>query len=942
MAQIANTPNAAAPSPTGADSGVPGVGPTESITVTGSRIKTTNATSENPVAIVTAAQIQHSSAQTVEDVLQRLPSIGTSGLYGATNNGGQGASCTDIRNLGINRTLVLVNGKRFVHTGILGDDCVDLNNIPLSLVDRIEVLKDGASTTYGADAVAGVVNIILKKNFSGTVFRANGSIATDAGDARTGEISATTGVNFDKGNLTVSVDYENRAPEFQRDRGWSDPVVANNTIGAKPSFGSGIPTQGRIFLDGNNINPNFPGSGNDLALGNGAFRGYNRSTDGYDYGSQQYLTGGLERESFTSFGTYEFTPNITGYIEEYFTHKTTVTQLAPQPVTGALVPGVLPDAFVVPNGNPYLAQVYGQNSGAVDLYRRVGEFGDRSAQTATNTFQFNGGFKGTFANDWDYDVFFQYGLSDNTITSTNEVNFNRLEQEMGFRQTIATPDQIAAITAVNGGFDATTFGVYDPTVCTARPGCVLGNPFGPNSLSPAAINYARFNETATSQFTLRTFGGSISNSNLFQLPYGPLGLSLGVEHRREAGSYTPDALVQTGDTLENAQNPTKGSFDVTELYGELLIPLLKDLPGAKDLHVDLGGRFFDYNTFGTGETWKVSGNWTPFTGLRFRGTDGVAFRQPSVQEAFGGQTLGFPGATDPCANAGTYGANAGNVRANCARQGINTATFTQTGNQQVQTITGGNPNLNPETARTQTLGAVIEPPFIPRSSITVDYFRTKISNSIGSVGTQDILDGCYTAANFSSPFCNLIGPRVAQQQLGTVTATLQNLGVTKEDGLDIGATYSYPIPGYGALSFSNDTSIVFQYLSQNLPGGPFINYNGKIISAQYGSGYPRLRDNASVDWRIGDFSFGYRMRYLSGMLYYPVLDPTTNIHTKTGEIFYHDITASYDYRNISLTAGIDNLFDKAPPFVFDTSTNTDPQVYDVLGRVIYLKTTLRF
>ena len=942
MAQIATTPNAAAPAPTGADAGVPGAAATESITVTGSRIKTTNATSENPVAIVTAAQIQHSSAQTVEDVLQRLPSIGTSGLYGATNNGGQGASCTDIRNLGINRTLVLVNGKRFVHTGILGDDCVDLNNIPLSLVERIEVLKDGASTTYGADAVAGVVNIILKKNFSGTVFRANGSIATDAGDARTGEISATTGVNFDKGNLTVSVDYENRAPEFQRDRSWSDPVVANNTVGHAPSFGSGIPTQGRFFGDGDNTNPNPTFGPDNIATGNNQFRAYNRSTDGYDYGSQQYLTGGLERESFTSFGTYEFTPNITGYIEEYFTHKTTNTQLAAQPVTGALVPGVLPDAFVVPNGNPYLAALLGPNSGAVDLYRRVGEFGDREALTSTNTFQFNGGFKGTFANDWDYDVFFQYGLSDNTITSTNEVNFARLEQEMGFRQTVATPDQIAAITAATGGFDATTFGVYDPTVCTSRPGCVLANPFGPNSFSQAAINYARFNETATSQFSLRTFGGSISNSNLYNLPYGPLGISLGVEHRREAGSYTPDALVQTGDTLENAQNPTNGSFDVTELYGELLVPLLKDLPGAKDLHVDLGGRFFDYNTFGTGETWKVSGNWTPFTGIRFRGTDGVAFRQPSVQEAFGGQTLGFPGATDPCANAASYGANAGNVRANCARQGINTGTFTQTGNQQVQTITGGNPNLNPETARTQTVGAVIEPPFIPRSSITVDYFRTKISNSIGSVGTQDILDGCYTSANLSSPFCALIGGRVAQQQLGTVTATLQNLGVTKEDGIDIGATYSYPIPGYGALSFSNDTSIVFQYLEQNLPGGPFINYNGKIISAQYGSGFPRLRDNASLDWRLGDFSFGYRMRYLSGMLYYPVLNPATNIATKTNEIFYHDITMSYDYRNVSVTAGIDNLFDKAPPFVYDTSTNTDPQVYDVLGRVVYLKTTLRF
>ncbi len=939
----------AAPAPTGADSGLPGAGPAEQITVTGSRIKTTNATAENPLTVVTSAQIEHSSSQTIEDVLQRLPSIGTSGLYGATNNGGEGASCTDIRNFGINRTLVLVNGRRFVHSGILGDDCVDLNNIPLSLVDRIEVLKDGASTTYGADAVAGVINIILKKNFTGTVIKADGSIGTDSGDGRTGDLSVTTGTNFDKGNVTVNAEYENRAPVQQKNYDWSDPVVANNAVGSKPSYGSGIPPAGRIFADGNNTNPNFYNiaSGDDIATGNGGFTGYNRSRDGYDYGSQQYLAGSLEKESFNSFGTYEFTPNITGYVEEYFTHKRTDTQLAAQPVTGALMPGVLPDAFVVPDGNPYLAQLYGPNSGAVDLYRRVAEFGDRDNIAVTNTFQFNGGFKGTFAEDWDYDVFFQYGLSDNTITSTNEVNFARLEQEVGFRQTTATPDQIANINAnTNGsGFDATSFGVYDPTVCTSRPGCVLINPFGLNSISQAGINYARFTEQATSEFTLRTFGGTITNSNLFQLPYGPLGVSLGVEHRRESGEYSPDALVGTGDTLENAQTPTKGAFDVTELYGELLIPIVKDLPGVKDLHVDLGGRFFDYNTFGTGETWKISANWTIIPDIRFRATDGVAFRQPSVDEAFGGQTLGFPGATDPCANASSYGAKAAAVIAQCSKVigNYNPNTFTQTGNQQVQTISGGNPNLTPETARTQTVGVVLSPRYLPRSSITVDYYRTKIDNAIGTIQTQDILDGCYTgsAPGFCSQSFGALN-RVAGGQLGTVTATLANLGETRESGLDIGATYSYPIPGYGTLSFQNDAAIVFKYDSQNLPDGPFIQFNGKIISAEYGFGYPRLRDNASLDWRLGDFQFGYQMRYISGMSYYPALDPATSIHTKAEEIFYHDINFNYDYHNASVNIGVNNLLDKRPPFVFDTSTNTDPQVYDVLGRVVYVKTTFRF
>ncbi len=932
-AQTAPAPPPASSVPTGQDAAVSNS--TETIVVTGSRLKTTNATSEAPVTIVTSAQIEHSSAQTVEDVLQRLPSIGTSGIYNTTNNGGEGASCTDIRNLGINRVLVLVDGRRFVHTGIFGADCVDLNNIPLSLIDSIEILKDGASTVYGADAVSGVINIKLKHNFNGTVIRADGSIATDAGDGRQGELSATTGFNFDKGNVVASVDYLNRGPVLQRDRDYALNIQdTNKPASVGNSFNSGIPPGGRIFPDENNANPNFPGSGDDLALGGGQVRPFTGS-DRYPFSSQQFLQGALEKESFTSLANYEFIPEITGYMETFFTHKRTETQLAAQPVTSSLPVGnqfILPDAFVVPEGNPYLTQIYGPNSGPVDLFRRVAEFGDRTNINTTNTFQFDGGFKGTFAENWEYDTFFIYGQSDSNIRSNNEVNFQRLEQEVGFQQEPAT-----ANTA-----DATTFGIYNPAVCQAAAGCALINPFGPNSISQAGINYARFNEVATSTFTLRSEGVNITNNNLFQLPFGPVGLALGVENRRESGQYNPDNLVGTGVTLENAQAPTNGSFNVTELYGETRVPILKDVFLAKDLHIDVGGRFYDYNTFGTGETWKISGNWTPVTGIRFRGTDGVAFRQPSIQELFGGQALSFNGATDPCAQVGSYGSKAGTVQANCARQGINTATFQQLGNAQVQTITGGNPSLLPETARTQTLGVVVNPPFIPRSALTFDYFRTKISNAIGTVQTQDILDGCYTSAGLSDPFCKLISPRASQQQLSTVQAIDQNLGVTKEDGLDIGVTYSYPTPGLGTFSFQDDLEIVFQYLSQNVPNGAFINFNQKIIPSADQGGYPRYRDNATFGWSLGNLSANYRVRYASNLEYYPILNPATNGYTKAPGYVYNDIEASYNYANISATIGVDNLFDKDPPFVVDTATNTDPSVYDILGRVVYVKTTFRF
>ena len=867
-------------------------------------------------------------------MLQQLPSIGTAGIYSTTNNGGEGASCTDVRNLGITRTLVLVDGRRFVHSGIFGADCVDLNNIPLALIDTIEILKDGASTVYGADAVAGVINIKLKHNFTGTVFRADGDIATDAGDHREGELSATTGYNFDRGNVVASVDYLNQGPVRQADRDWSSNVQTSNPApGNTVTFNSGIPPGGRIFLDSNNTNANFPGSGDDLGLGGGRVKPFT-SADRYDFGQQQFLAGSLEKESFTGLANYEFTPAIQGYMETFFTHKRSQTQLAAQPVTGGLS-AVVPDAFVVPNGNPYLAQIYGANSGPVDLYRRVTEFGDRQNIATTNTFQFNGGFKGSLGGGWDYDTFFIYGESDNTIVAKNEVNFQRLEQEVGFQQQPATANTV----------DPTTFGIYNPAVCQASQGCALVNPFGPNSISQAGINYARFNETATSTFTLRTEGATVTNNDLYDLPYGPIGLSLGVENRRESGSYSPDSLVATGVTLENAQQPTAGSFNVTELYGEVRVPILKDLPLAKDLHIDVGGRFFDYNTFGTGEVWKVSGNYTPVTGIRVRGTIGTSFRQPSINELYGGQALSFISAVDPCAQASSYGgARSANVVANCAKQGINTNTFTQLGNTQIQTITGGNPGLSPETARTETLGVVINPPFIPRSALTVDFYRTKIENSISTVGTQDIVDGCYTSSNLSSPFCKLINPRNGLQQFSTVSAIDENLGVTRTDGIDIGLTYSYPTPSLGTFSLQNDAALTFDYFSQNLPGGPFIGFNGTIVNASgvTPSAYPRLKNNASLGWSLGDFSVGYRMRYISGMQYYPALNPATNGYTKVPSIFYHDIEGSYNYANISATVGIDNVFDKNPPFVFDGATNTNTTIYDVLGRVVYIKTIFRF
>jgi outer membrane cobalamin receptor len=955
--------SSAATAPTGTDSATASGSPAEAIVVTGSRLKSSNATSESPVVVVSAAQIAHSSSQTLEDVLQKLPELGTNGIYSTTNNGGGGVSCVELRNLGDERTLILVDGKRFVEGNA---SCVDLNNIPLDMVERIEILKDGASTTYGADAIAGVINIILKKNFTGVTFRANGSVATDVGDDKTGELSVIGGTNFDKGNFTFGAEYLNRGPVSQADRDWAQyPVQSDRPLGSKQTVGSIYNPNGQISTDPNNINPDTVDTyggrtmiNKDGSLGapyTGAL------AQRFNFGALQQLSDSLEKEGFTTNTHYDFTENITGYLQTFYTHKSTQEQLAGQPVGGGLNPLVVPDAFVVPEGNPYLTNLLGAGSGPVDIYQRELQFGNRGYKQVDNTFQINGGFKGEFGAGWDYDVFFQYGEDDDQTTNTNNINFQHLEQEVGFQQTQPTAAQIAAIEAFTGAtsIDTTTFGIYNPAVCVAASGCVLSNPFGQN-FSQAAINYARYTEAQQNRETLKVYGGSISNSELYQLPAGPLGLSLGVEHRAETGSFTPDSLDLTGVTLGSVGEPTQGSFNSTEVYGETRIPILKDLPGAKDLHVDLGGRFFNYNNFGSGETWKVSGNYTPVDGIRIRGSDGVAFRQPSTNDLFTGAAISFNGATDPCAQVSSYGAKSAIVQKNCASQGVNTATFVQVGSQ-VQTIVGGNPNLVPETARTQTLGVVLTPPFIPRLAVTVDFYRTKIDNAIGSYTTgtfptQTILDNCYTQATFTaggngnSNLCNFVNARAGTGQLNTVSDLAQNEGVIRTEALDIGTTYSYPINGYGVVAFENDATLTMKYQQQLQKDGPFIGYLGTIgVQASSLPAYPRLRDNVSLDWNVGKFSFGYRMRFIQGTVFDDYPGPYVQ-GTKDGQhasaavpdVFYHDIVASYNYHNCTVNVGIDNLFDKAPPYVFDTGTNTDAAVYDIFGRVVYLKVSAHF
>ena len=930
LAQIAPLPFASTTAPLNASAGSPA---TENVQVTGSRLRTSNTTSAAPITVITSAQITQSSAQTLEDVLRKIPSIGTQGIFGSTNNGGNGASCIDLRNLGINRTLVLVDGRRFVHTPDgTGSDCVDFDTIPLAMVDRVEILKDGASTIYGADAIAGVINVILKKNFVGTQINVGGNVSA-SGDDKQGDIQGTTGFDFaqGRGNVALSGRYLDRGPILQKDRDWATPAAAADAGGPGDPYtiGSGYPVAGRIFGAG------LPKSGDTVISNqlqpfqntyNGA--GINPNINGrYDFGATQQLSDRETQGNFAGNSHFDINDHATVYLQGFYTHKATQEQLSGQPITGNPNTG---QSFDIPQGNPF-AEALGLNE-ELQEYRRDTDFATRVYKTSSDTWQLTGGVRGNIIGNYNYDLYYSYGRAVNTITTDGQINFTHLEQTVGF-QSLNDP----------GNIDA---GTYNTQVCISP--CALGNPFGAGNYSAAAARYATFSSVERATYQFRDIGGTVTNNKIVQLPYGPLGVAIGFEHRGEQGSDRPDPIIQTGQSTAAISAPTGGGFNVTEAFGELQIPILKNLVGVKDLSGNISGRWSDYNTFGSVENYKLSLNYSPTRDIRFRANVASGTRQPAISEAFGGDTLSFNTANDPCGQVSSYGALAGIVGANCTKQGVGPSSGYKSSSTQIATITGGNPNLQPETSHTYTIGTVITPRWTPALAITVDYFHTKIANQINSLNTQFIADSCYTSVNFSSPQCAAVGARTATGQISTVSAVETNLGEVHTNGIDADISYLIRLGGGNNIQLSTDLTDTIGYTEQLVPGGPFVNLKGRLSTVSTNilslSGYPVIRDNSTITYSKGGFSFSWTLRYIDGLLYNNGgdADPTVNRFTRTNEVFYHDIEATYNWKKFQVVAGIDNVFDRTPPFVIGTGTNTEPAVYDVIGRLFYAKLQFRF
>jgi iron complex outermembrane receptor protein len=934
--------------------------PVQQVLVTGSRIASPNAESPSPMQVLSSADIAASGVTNLQELLLKNPTLGTPTISRTNSNfqtASVGVATVDLRNLGTSRTLVLINGRRVV-AGVPGESAVDLNSIPTDFVERVELLTGGASATYGSDAVAGVVNIILKRNFSGVL--ADASVGESSkGDDTKRKLALTFGTTSADGdsNIMGHLGYSRQGAVYSRDRAISAIDQISTGVGVtgeaadllnvtRPFFSSFAP-QGRFFHDTDSYT--YDAAGNPVPWStngdaNNPARGFNRSefrsiavpTERYLLAASGNLALSKEHNAFFE-GTYAST-RVTSRIEPFALAAEDI-----YPASGGQVPA---ESFVggVPVRNPLVPQyLYDRISdtdgdGLRDYYftRRLAEVGTRGSNAERDTFRLATGLKGTLWN-WTYDLYGVYGSTKEAQSSSGQVNV------LNFRN---------ALEAIPGPAGA--------PVCrdanAVAQGCVPINVFGFNTISPAALRYVTAPGSLETRTTQKLIGGSVSGEP-FALPAGPLGVAAGFEWRKEDSSSVPDALTQAGLNAGNATPPTFGDFTVKELFVEARVPLLKDKPFANNLSFLGAFRAGDYSTVGRTNSWNAGFEWSPVADVKLRGTRALSTRAPNINELFQPPSQDFPtGITDPCV--GVTATSAGAVSDACrAAPGVNAniaANGSFTLNQaDIQGISGynrGNPALSEEEGRSTTVGIVFTPraiPMLKRFVFTADYFKIKIADAIVSTPRQFALQSCYGGGNTS--FCSFITRRPAAVgansagSLDLVDTSVSNSGGTETEGVDLTATWVDQL-GPGRLTARGSFTHVKSGFNIPLPGAAEDPFNGEV-------GSPKNKGSVTLGYKWGAFNISSNTTIIGKSS----LDNTflADFDLPPGAItfkrkVYNDFQLSWEMRKaVELYVGIDNAFDTKPPAIISglpgnsTGAETDAGTYDAIGRRYYLGVRLK-
>jgi outer membrane receptor protein involved in Fe transport len=830
------------------------------IVVTGSLISNPALVASSPVTVIGQEEINLRQTNTAEQILRDLPGAVPS-IGSQVNNGNGGAAYVDLRGLGNFRNLVLLDGVRVTPGDLVGR--VDLNNIPLALIERVDTLTGGAATTYGADAVSGVINFITRSDFSGLELNVSEQI-TERGDGETTRVDLTLGSNFDddRGNVVFSVGYQNADPIYQGARRISQNNYTS-TSGSLGGSGTTVPSRFAGAIGNQVIDPT-----------TGSLRPYSGARDGFNFNPFNVYQVPFKRYNLYGAGRYEVSDGIEVYTRGVFSKNRVNTIIAPSgifnqqaliPVSNPFLPAGARSQFCAANAasgtdaNPYLAGIQGLTPAectaaatatsindpnfrqfTTNVARRTTELGPRVSDYTTQFFDYRAGVRLGVTSTIGLDLSGAYGESQNRQIQSGYLLVSRLRTALYTTSpTSCNLGASPAVTTTNAATGSTITLAGQGAGATAGTGCVPVNIFGPaGSISPAQVPYLTASATTQTNTSLAQARALLSGDLGFAVPFAdqPIGFALGGEYRKYGASQEADILSASAGELGGAGGavlPFTGGYEVKEAYGEIIAPIVADVPFFKSLTVEGGLRYSDYKVFSAGDptykttTYKAGGSWEPFDGLKVRGNYQRAVRAPNIAELFAPSNVLLTNlGVDPCRSINNNGstnaagpqANA-NLRAVCILQGAPASTIGSIRNPtagQPQSTTAGGTYLRPETSDSYTIGVVVQPRFVPGLSITVDYYNIKIKSAISQPVPGDLIAGCFgdsngsaiTAASVNNPICQLFRRDPATGGLDGDPATTgglvfpaSNSGRILTDGIDLGINYRRDL-GFAKLNLS--------------------------------------------------------------------------------------------------------------------------------------------
>ncbi|GAA0543766.1 TonB-dependent receptor [Rhizomicrobium palustre] len=887
----------------------------ESVVITGSRLVQTNLSSPVPVSSVISTDIEAAGVENISSLLRQMPVIGN-GLNGSNSQGqatNVGLNLISLRNLGVNRTLTLVDGHRQV-AATPGSAAIDLNTIPAALVDRVEIVTGGTSAVYGADAVSGVVNVILKKDFEGFQARLHSGI-TAYGDGATlgAEVTMGTNVAQNRGNLVMDFLYDrtNGVKATARDYGVSGFNYIRNP--ANTGNNDGIPNniqRPNIRFNGASANGyfclsscyNFTGDAKGVTpYNNGAIGNMNGRSIGGDGGFyEQYdnLSLPLERFALMSKFTYHVADNVDFFFSGRYV-KTKVTS-SWQPPESPFAGGANP---VFSIDNPYLpASVVSlmTNAGvtSTQFWTNDDNFGQRTSKADRNMQSYTFGIEGKVFSDWSYQLYGSYGDNIQSTRLLNGRDFTRYNQAID-------------VVMLNGAPACRS--------ATARAaGCLPLNEFGVGNANPAAVDWVRANDIYQSSTRQLDAGASLTGS-LFTLPAGTVDTAIGVEFRQDSGRTQPSWTLQTTDINYPRESPVSGHVGVSEGYGEVRVPIVKDLFLVNDLTVQGAIRYSSYNNNGGHLSWNAGGTYSPISSLRFRAMRSLSVRAPNITELFSPVNQNFTFAQDPCDTSVIN--QSANRAANCAALGVPAGYVSPQNGATLPGTVGGNPALKPETSNTWTLGAAFTPDFLPGFTATLDYFNIKISDAIGTIPIQSLLNNCVDLPGpvTGNVYCAQI-TRAANHTITNVAATQLNVGRLSTSGFDFNANYNFDLadiyssaPGRLSLGLTATYLDKLRQLTDAKNPATELKLEGTL-------GVPKWNMLGSATYTLDNFSFTWRAHFIGSTFIEGSMSsaapppPDAYDMPNTGAKVFNDISLDYAYSSdLDIRFNVDNIFNTLPP-----------------------------